>query len=172
VQSQINGLLSKSVRRNRTDIREAFSGKTTTNELRDRTMQIKTQAGKAHQIKNTAIAFGVYGNGSKRLGDIAVTNKGLVWSNGVKSAKDVAVKWDAFIDWMQSQLGPQANKAKTAKAPKAGKSAKLKKAAKPRSRAAANGASMKTSSKAKAAPAKKASTKPAAKSKSAPKKPH
>lgn len=117
-------------------------------------MQIKTEAGKAHHIKNTAIAFGVYGNGSKRLGDVAMTNKGLVWSNNAsKASKDVSVKWDAFINWMQSQLGPQASavkssksakSAKSAKSTKSAKSASAKKASKPRAKAASNGSAAKT----------------------------
>lgn len=90
-------------------------------------MQIKTEAGKAHEIKNPAIAFGIYGHGAKRLGDVAVTSKGLVWNNGKKASKDVTVKWDAFINWMQSQLaaGAKTAAAKIA-APKSGKPAKAK----------------------------------------------
>jgi hypothetical protein len=86
-------------------------------------MQMKTEAGKAHEIKNPAIAFGIYGQGAKRLGDVAVTSKGLVWSNGRKASKDITVKWDAFIDWMQSQLqaGGKAAAAKTGRMTKAAK---------------------------------------------------
>lgn len=78
-------------------------------------MQIKTEAGKkALEIKNAAIAFGIYDNGAKRLGEVALTNSGLVFSKGkVKGAKDVTVKWDAFIAWMQSQL-PAETKVKKA----------------------------------------------------------
>ena len=80
-------------------------------------MQAKSSASrKAHEIRNPAIAFGVYGSGSKRIGDIAVTCKGLVWSNG--TAKDVLVKWDAFIGWMEQQLPAAANKKAKAAAPK------------------------------------------------------
>lgn len=111
-------------------------------------MQTKTASfKKASEIKNAGIAIGVYGNGSKRLGDIAVTNKGLVWSNGAsKAAKDVTVKWDAFIGFMQSQLKTPAKTA--AKATK-------KAAAKPRASATANG--KKVARPTKKAPAKKAS---------------
>ena len=40
-----------------------------------KTMQAKSSASKkAHEIKNAAFAFGVYGNNSKRIADVAVTN--------------------------------------------------------------------------------------------------
>jgi hypothetical protein len=81
-------------------------------------MQTKTEAGKAHEIKIPALAFGIYGDGARRLGDVAVTAKGLVWKNG--KSKDVTVKWDAFVNWMQSQRDTGA---KTMKAPKAAKPA-------------------------------------------------
>jgi hypothetical protein len=82
-------------------------------------MQAKSSASKkAHEIKNAAFAFGVYGNNSKRIADVAVTNSGLVWSNG-KASKDVVVKWDAFINWMESQLPTPAAKKAPAKASKA-----------------------------------------------------
>ncbi|MGB0086904.1 MAG: hypothetical protein WBP94_16215 [Rhodomicrobiaceae bacterium] len=77
-------------------------------------MQIKHQAAnKATEIKNAAIAFGIYGNGARRLADLALTNKGLVLSNG--NAKDVTVKWDALITWMSSQLPAGAKAKKPAK---------------------------------------------------------
>ena len=68
-------------------------------------MQIKTQPIKeAIEIKNSGIAFDVYNNGMKRIGDLAVTKNGLVWNNGSgQRAKGVTVKWDDFINWMQSQ---------------------------------------------------------------------
>ena len=107
-------------------------------------MQAKSTASKkAHEIKNAAFAFGVYGNNSKRIADVAVTNSGLVWSNG-KASKDVVVKWDAFINWMESQLpAPAAKKAPAkvkakAAAPKAKAPAKSK--AKKVAKSAANGA--------------------------------
>ena len=78
-------------------------------------MQIKHQAAnKATEIKNAAIAFGIYGNDARRLGDLALTNKGLVLSNG-NNAKDVTVKWDALITWMSSQLPAGAKAKKPAK---------------------------------------------------------
>ncbi len=124
-------------------------------------MQTKNEAGKkALEIKNAAIAFGVYGDGSKRLGDVALTNKGIVWSKGAaKSTKDVSVKWDAFINWMQSQLASPAKTAKIAK------TAKKPVSAKSRIKAAANGARVST----KAAPAKKAPAKKARVARAAPK---
>lgn len=132
-------------------------------------MQIKTEVGQAHEIKNTAIAFGVYGNGEKRLGDVAVTSKGLVFSKS-KSAKDVSVKWDDFINWMQSQLQPaaktvkakaQASKAKTAKKTRA-KTASAKTAA-----AKSSPPAKKAISKSNGKPvARKPATKTAAKAKS------
>jgi hypothetical protein len=107
-------------------------------------MQAKSTASKkAHEIKNAAFAFGVYGNNSKRIADVAVTNNGLVWSNG-KASKDVVVKWDAFINWMESQLpAPAAKKAPAkakakAAAPKA--KAPVKSKAKKVAKSAANGA--------------------------------
>ena len=103
-------------------------------------MQIKHEAAnKATEIKNAAIAFGIYGNDARRLGDLALTNKGLVWSNGkAKNAKDVTVKWDALITWMSSQLPA---------------GAKAKKPAKSRASAGTNGNAIAT-------PARKAAKKP------------
>lgn len=130
-------------------------------------MQIKTEAGRTHEIKNAAIAFGVYGHGSKRLGDVAVTNKGLVWSNGAsKSAKDVTVKWDDFINWMQSQLPAQGKTAAKSTA----KSAKT--ATKSSAKTAQNGAAPAKKAASKSATTKKApaASKAPAKAKAAPKK--
>ncbi len=119
-------------------------------------MQIKNEAAKkATEIKNAAIAFGIYGNGARRLGDLALTNKGLVWSNKAKSTKDVTVKWDAFIAWMSSQLPAS--------------SAKAKKPAKSRAAAGANGNPI-TAPAQKAA--KKVAKKPARKPKAPAKKAH
>jgi hypothetical protein len=73
-------------------------------------MQIKTQPFKeAIEIKNSGIAFDVYGSGAKRVGDLAVTKNGLVWSNGgnAQRTKGVTVKWDDFISWMQSHSQTQ-----------------------------------------------------------------
>ena len=72
-------------------------------------MQIKTQPFKeAIEIKNSGIAFDVYNNGSKRIGDLAITKNGLVWNNGnAQRAKGVTVKWDDFISWMQTQMHAQ-----------------------------------------------------------------
>ena len=72
-------------------------------------MQIKTQPFKeAIEIKNTGIAFDVYNSGAKRIGDLAVTKNGLVWNNGSAQRKGVTVKWDDFINWMQTQTQTQA----------------------------------------------------------------
>ena len=83
-------------------MRGAFSGKANIIYRWIRQMQTKIASSKkASEIKNAAIAIGVFGNDAKRLGDIAVTNKGLVWSkNSSKAAKDVTVKWDAFTQNM------------------------------------------------------------------------
>ena len=71
-------------------------------------MQIKTQPFKeAIEIKNSGIAFDVYNNGAKRIGDLAVTKNGLVWNNGSAQRKAVTVKWDDFINWMQKQTQTQ-----------------------------------------------------------------
>src|SRR5690606_4286771 len=114
---------------------------------------------KAHEIKNAAFAFGVYGNNSKRIADVAVTSDGLVWKNG-KASKDVVVKWDAFINWMESQLpAPAAKKAPAkakAAAPKAKAPAKSK--AKKAAKSAANGTKRAAAKKAPApAPVEEAS---------------
>ncbi len=125
-------------------------------------MQAKTSASKkAHEIKNAAFAFGVYGNNSKRIADVAVTNKGLVWSNG-KASKDLVVKWDAFINWMESQLSAAPAKKKApvkakAAAPKAKAPAKSKAKKVTKARAKTNGTkrvvAKKVASKASAAKA-------------------
>jgi hypothetical protein len=100
-------------------------------------MQMKTQtAKKSREFKNPAIAFDFQDKGA-----VCVTPTGLVWKNGAaQNAKNVTVKWDAFINWMQSQLPTQ---------PKAKKPAKQAKTAAATSR---NG----ISAKAKKAPAKSA----------------
>jgi hypothetical protein len=112
-------------------------------------MQIKTQPFKeALEIKNTGIAFDVYGNGAKRIGDLAVTKNGLVWSNGgnAQRSKGVTVKWDDFIVWMQSQTQTQARpQIQTRSAPKA------KIAAKPRSASQAKKPTIKIAASAKTA---------------------
>lgn len=69
-------------------------------------MQIKTQPIKeAIELKNSGIAFDVYNNGAKRIGDLAVTRNGLIWSNGgtTQRSKGVTVKWDDFISWIQTK---------------------------------------------------------------------
>jgi hypothetical protein len=75
-------------------------------------MQTKTQTSKKpFEIKNPAIAFDIYGKGA-----ISVTPKGLIWKAGkAPSAKNITVKWDAFIDWMQTQISGEAKAKKTAK---------------------------------------------------------
>lgn len=66
-------------------------------------MQVKAQP---LELKNTGIAFDVYGSGSKRLGDLSVTQTGLVWCKGASSRNNskLTVKWNDFIGWMQSQM--------------------------------------------------------------------
>lgn len=67
-------------------------------------MQIKTQPIKeAIEIRDSGIAFDVYNNGAKRIGDLAVTKNGLVWNKvNAQRTKGVTVKWDDFITWMQA----------------------------------------------------------------------
>jgi len=133
-------------------------------------MQSKSAASKSHEIKKPAIAFGVYDDGAKRLGEVAVTDKGLVWSKS-KNAKDVTVKWDTFIEWMQSQLQAEAKTVKTvkaasAKADKTAKALDTKTPAKSSKAAPAKKAVSKANGKAvtaKKAPAKTAKPKAASK---------
>jgi hypothetical protein len=71
-------------------------------------MQVKTQPFKeALELKGEGISFDVYGNGSKRLGDLCVTKAGLIWSKGpnARASRDggINVKWEEFIDWVQSR---------------------------------------------------------------------
>jgi hypothetical protein len=67
-------------------------------------MQIKTQPIKeAIELKSSGIAFDVYNNGAKRIGDLAITKNGLIWSNGTPATKGMTVKWDDFISWMQTR---------------------------------------------------------------------
>lgn len=73
-------------------------------------MQIKTQPFKEIiEIKNAGIAFDVYNGGAQRIGDLAVTKNGLVWSKGANGSrsKGVTVKWDDFISWMQTKTPAQ-----------------------------------------------------------------
>lgn len=65
-------------------------------------MQVKTQPFKdAIEVKSDGISFDVYGNGSKRLGDLCVTKSGLVWSKGANAKavrnSGINVKWEEFI---------------------------------------------------------------------------
>jgi hypothetical protein len=128
-------------------------------------MQMKTEAGKAHEIKNPAINFGVYGQDAKRLGDIVVTSKGLVWSNGRKSSKDITVKWSAFIDWMQSQSQRGAKMpaskaaAKTTKTARATTASKSKTARTARAGTGLTRASTRLAASSKRAPARKTASK-------------
>lgn len=104
-------------------------------------MQEKSSASKkTHEIKNAAFAFGVYGNNAKRIADVSVTDKGLIWSNG-KASKDLVVKWDAFINWMESQRPAPAAKKAPAKAKAAAPKAKVpaKSNAKKAAKSSANG---------------------------------
>ena len=71
-------------------------------------MQVKTQPFKeALEIKSDGICFDVYGNGSKRLGDLSVTKAGLVWSKvaGGKPMRNqgINVRWEEFINWVQTR---------------------------------------------------------------------
>jgi hypothetical protein len=83
-------------------------------------MQVKTQPFKeAIELKSGGICFDVYGNGARRLGDLSVTNAGLVWCKGANGkaprGKGINVKWEDFISWVQSQQGAAKNgAAKTA----------------------------------------------------------
>ena len=83
-------------------------------------MQIKTQSSKKTiEFKNPAMIFDIQGKGA-----VSVTPKGLVWKTGkTQSAKNVTVKWDAFVNWMQSQLPAQPKAKKAAKSAKPAKSA-------------------------------------------------
>jgi hypothetical protein len=71
-------------------------------------MQVKTQPFKeALELKGDGICFDIYGNGSKRLGDLAITRGGLVW-NKVAGGKPmrgqgINVRWEEFINWVQSR---------------------------------------------------------------------
>ena len=86
-------------------------------------MQIKSQTSKKPiEFKNPAIAFDLQGKGA-----ISVTPKGLIWKAAkTQNAKNVTVKWDAFANWMQSQLPAQTAKKAPAKAVKAKTTAKSK----------------------------------------------
>ncbi len=84
-------------------------------------MQLKTQSSNdALEIRNAGIAFDVYAKGAKRLGDLALTRSGLIWSNGnVQRAGGVTVKWDDFINWMQAQAPMKAETKKPQAKPRA-----------------------------------------------------
>ena len=83
-------------------------------------MQVKTQPFKeAIELKSGGICFDVYGNSARRLGDLSVTNAGLVWCKGANGkaprGKGINVKWEDFITWVQSQqAGAKNGTAKTA----------------------------------------------------------
>src|SRR5688572_20520443 len=71
-------------------------------------MLVKTQPFKeALELKGDGICFDIYGNGSKRLGDLAVTRAGLVWKKvaGGKPMRNegINVRWEEFINWVQSR---------------------------------------------------------------------
>ena len=126
-------------------------------------MQIKTQPFKEIiEIKNTGIAFDVYNGGTQRIGDLAVTKNGLVWSKGANGSrsKGVTVKWDDFISWMQTKTQVQGqariatqprpqSPARTAAQPRT--AAKTKIAGKPGSAIAAKKPAVKIAASAKTA---------------------
>lgn len=91
-------------------------------------MQVKAQP---LELKNTGVAFDVYGSGSKRLGDLSVTQTGLVWCKGASSRNNskLTVKWNDFIVWMQSQMKNQIKAPAKSRAAAASKSAASKPAA-------------------------------------------
>jgi hypothetical protein len=103
-------------------------------------MQVKTQPFKeALEIKSDGICFDVYGNGAKRLGDLAVTKAGLVWSKTAPGKpmrnQGINVRWEEFINWVQTRraagsngvvkLSPNNGKQQAKTAPKSGASQKL-----------------------------------------------
>lgn len=95
-------------------------------------MQVKTQPSKdAIELKGDGISFDVYGNGSKRLGDLCITKAGLIWSKGssARAPRDggINVKWEEFIAWVQSRRAESAKSARpSAQGIAAMKSAALK----------------------------------------------
>lgn len=77
-------------------------------------MQVKTQPFKeALEIKSDGICFDVYGNGAKRLGDLAVTKAGLVWSKTAPGKplrnQGINVRWEEFINWVQTRRAAGSN---------------------------------------------------------------
>jgi len=54
-------------------------------------------------IKNKGVEFQVHGNDGTFKGDCYVTKTGLTWCAGKTTRKNgVAVTWQDFIDWMES----------------------------------------------------------------------
>lgn len=56
------------------------------------------------EIKNKGVEFQVHGNDGTFKGDCYVTKKGLIWCAGKTSRQNgVEVKWEDFIEWMESE---------------------------------------------------------------------
>lgn len=52
-------------------------------------------------VKNKGMTLGVADTRGKHIGNIKITKTGLTWFNG-KSQSGQKVKWDDFIEWMNS----------------------------------------------------------------------
>ena len=55
------------------------------------------------EVKSKGIEFGVRSTDDQHLGDVVLTNTGLVWCKGKTARKNgVKVSWNEFITWMES----------------------------------------------------------------------
>ncbi|WP_127091682.1 hypothetical protein [Aquabacter cavernae] len=56
------------------------------------------------EVKNKGIEFQVNDNDGQLLGDVYLTRTGLIWAKGKsKRENGVAVTWEQFIEWMESE---------------------------------------------------------------------
>ena len=56
------------------------------------------------EVKNNGVEFEVRDPKDNFLGDFILTKTSLIWCKGkTKPANGVNVKWDKFIEWMESQ---------------------------------------------------------------------
>jgi hypothetical protein len=130
-------------------------------------MQVKTQPFKeALEIKSDGICFDVYGNGAKRLGDLAVTKGGLVW-NKVAGGKPmrgngINVRWEEFINWVQTRRAAGSGEVVKLSSPKGKPQAKT-----PAKNGSVQKIAAKSASAQKSAPAQKLAPKSTAPLKSA-----
>ena len=67
-------------------------------------VKIKDTSDVEMTVKNNGIEFEIRRpRGKERLGDLRLTKTKLIWSPGQTSKNVYEVKWEKFIQWIESQ---------------------------------------------------------------------